>query len=187
MRDYNSSNIGSFKVNSGKLMVSDPCYAVGSWGQGIVEKVKNGKWNARVLTSNEGSWGKRVAVLIAAVDGFMPKYEAYDWEAQKFEVGVDSGQASIFDLAEFHSEDDNYNNPESFYAKCCACTLNTPESAGIVDNNGVVSSSGYGDGGYECKTITKNGEVVAVMVDYGLLQEDDEEPEDEEDEDEEQD
>jgi hypothetical protein len=42
-----------------------------------------------------------------------------------------------------------------------------------VDGFGVVSSSGYGDGGYSAYAYESNGKVVGVMIDFGLLPDED--------------
>jgi hypothetical protein len=70
-------------------------------------------------------------------------------------VGVDSGQAGFFDPA--HAWKDESAVPpfadlgvdlSKWYRMCCARTLGPGLGAGLVPH-GVVSSSGWGDGGYE--------------------------------------
>lgn len=39
-----TNNLGSFDVHSGELIVSDPCYSLGTWCQGKLENVRNGEW-----------------------------------------------------------------------------------------------------------------------------------------------
>jgi len=186
MKTFNTQNVGSFKITSGQVMVSDPCYDLGTWCQGIIKNVKKGNWKAKILVTNEGDWGSRVAAIIAWHESISEvAYVCSSWNKQNFEVGVDAGMAGIFDLAEFHSEDDEYNNPNSWYRRCCDLTDN---KAGIIDNSGIVSSSGYGDGSYECSTMEEgSGKVIAIMVDFGLLEEPEEDEEEDEYENEEED
>lgn len=68
------------------------------------------------------------------------------WSTALFEVGVDSGQAGFFDDAVFAVHNGGYD--EAFCDKAYDITLSN-KKAGVM-LNGVVSSSGYGDGGYEC-------------------------------------
>lgn len=171
MKSYTTHDIGKFEITSGKVIVSDPCYKRGTRGMGTLN-VKKGKWKANVLQSDKGGWKNRVAALVAfheSVTDLSRSCYNWNWERQKFEVGVDSGQAGIFDNEQFHSEDDNYDNLNSWYRRCCDKTLGNVR-AGIIEG-GVVSSSGFGDGGYDCKTITKNGKIVAIMIDFGLIAE----------------
>ena len=77
-----------------KVMVSDPCYGLGTWCQGVLENVLPGTYNCEVEYSDEGDWGTRVAAIEVVhenYDGFIV------FDSEDFEVGVDSGQAGIFD------------------------------------------------------------------------------------------
>ena len=90
-----------------------------------------------------------------------------------FDVGVDSGQAGLFDAS--HYRDDtvipNHENlkdkepSEIWYDHCCNITL-SPLSAGVLPY-GVVSSSGYGDGGYDC-FICRNeyGQIIRAEIEF---------------------
>lgn len=180
MKSYSTHDIGEFEIKSGKVIVSDPCYERGTWCAGTLSKVKKGKWNAEVLRTEEVFGGNRVAALVvyhsSTTDLSRRSYE-WGWDTRcKIEVGVDSGQAGVFDEPEFHSEDSDYDNPNSWYRKCCDNTLNGV-GGGTIEG-GAVSSSGFGDGSYSCSTITSNGEIVAIMIDYGLMEEEEEEEED---------
>ena len=81
------------------------------------------------------------------------------WELADIDVGVDSGQAGFFDVVKYANavldkEDDSASRSErgegfqSFYDTVCDLTL-ADKSFGVVEF-GCVSSSGYGDGGYNC-------------------------------------
>ena len=164
--------IGTFTVTSGKLVVSDPCYTLGTWCMGHLDKVRNGKWKASVIHSDEASWGNRIAEVTAWI-GRKPGHAAA-WEKCAFEVGVDSGQAGIFDSNHYRrdadakgykytGEDGPIVPDEPWYSMCCDQTQ-TVNSAGVVPG-GVVSCSGFGDGGYDAFVLKdKSGKIVAVRI-----------------------
>lgn len=177
-------NIGSFEVISGEVMVSDPCYEVGTWCQGKLENVLNGHWHATVLVSDEGSWGKRIAQLEVVHSGCTLRSLSSGWKQEAFEVGVDSGQAGVFDTK--HYRDDKVVEgfarlsqeiicPETpWYSLCCDRTM-TEAGAGTIPF-GVVSSSGFGDGGYTCFTHRDaDGDVVGIRIVFITEDEDDQE------------
>jgi hypothetical protein len=161
-------NIGEFQMESGKMIVTDPCYEKGTWCQGVLDNVKNGKWEAFIETSGYiKNWGNRVSSLFVVSDGYKIKS---DWEKQEFEVGVDSGQAGCFDEKYFPQK--WFNDPavsilsvyDNFYNKCCDITCSSKQ-AGCI-SFGAVSSSGYGDGVYTCCVEKEDGEIKAVWINY---------------------
>lgn len=174
----------AFEVKSGVMRVTDPCYQRDTWCCGTVP-AKNGRWIGVVELSDEGSWGTRVKRLTA-------HHESASAEVSEFvpiEVGVDSGQAGFFDDAAYPSGDTNgeYGDLSTFYGRACAqtCDESNPEQrAGIVNWNGydmgLVSSSGFGDGGYSLYG-RKEGEVfVALSIEFISDDEGEDEDEDEE-------
>lgn len=220
MKYVGTFNLGSFIVTSGKLRVSDPCYDKDTWCAGVLEAVKNGAWIAKVVKSDEDSWGKRCAELVVHHREFNLPDDSDEWEVQNIDVGVDSGQAGFFDEAYYgvdYSEDylqtgrEEHNSKQSkrltagrielletriaieqdekkkkqlqlelsalkeldsmdepkptrdFYDICCDMTL-SDMGAGVL-NNGAVSSSGYGDGGYYCYAqYDENNKIVAAKI-----------------------
>ena len=162
--------IGSFEIKSGNVMISDPCYKLGTWCQGKIKNVKKGLWQAEVKQSDEGDFGNRIAELIASHSNTGATTE---WKKTRLEVGVDSGQAGIFDLKEYHGGEDEYGEG-GWYDKCCHETLKKENghqisSAGVI-KGGVVSSSGFGDGGYDCfikrrrDSRNRAGKIVAIKI-----------------------
>jgi hypothetical protein len=148
----------NFEVKSGVMVCSDPCYSLDTWCMGIVENVKNGTWLASIETSDEGDWGVRIATLEVRHNDFKDTNLKFVDELP-FTGGVDSGQFGFFDK-EFYRNDESakdlpkYGFGDEFdkesgdiwYRACCDLTLGK-ERWGVLPN-GVVSSSGYGDGSY---------------------------------------
>lgn len=172
----------SFQVVSGKIMCSDPCYESGD----VLVRAKNGEWIARVEKSDEGSWGHRVArVLVHHVDFSMygsSRIKAFD-SVESATIGVDSGQAGVFDANSFRNDTVVKNTKriyekticgdELWYSICCDRTC-SKKGYGYIPG-GFVTTSGYGDGGYGVEIYKKNGEAVAVEITF--IENDDEEDE----------
>lgn len=141
-----------FNVKTGTIGIGDPCYGSPS----VSSKSKNGRWIAHVEKTDEGSWGNRIASIIVHHEDFNPAARLNIVEEG---IGVDSGQAGVFD--------GNYNGEDSsFYDSCCSATLGK-EGYGCL-KNGFVSSSGFGDGYYPC-VIYKEGEK-AVCVEITFIE-----------------
>lgn len=175
-------DLGTFDVPAGAtLRVTDPCYEKLVWCAGWVPKAKGGKWHG-IVEYSEGDWGRRVAYLNAQHEDFLRNPSQFDGPFEEtFEVAVDSGQAGVF-VDEFYpsSHLGDYDDKESFYGRCCEGTLSRTHA--VVLREGVVSSSGFGDGGYAAQTWKDSeGNVVAVRIDFGVI----DDPEDEEEEDDE--
>lgn len=171
------SLLGSFQVTSGKLQITDPCYDKKTWCAGSIDNVRNGTWIGHVVRCDETgqkpfSDGIRNAELYA-FHSDLKKLPA-KWTKTKIHVGVDSGQAGIFDEAKYP---EGGADDEAFYDACGKQTLGeygSPDGyyaddinfkmAGVVNNFGVVSHSGYGDGGYNCYVYKQKGQVVAVKI-----------------------
>jgi len=184
--------LGDFQIESGRVIVSDPCYEVDYEINKTIENVKNGTWIAEIETQR--AWGERVSKLICYHELVRTPYKLL-FEVVSNDIGVDSGQAGIFDLDHFKRDSDAVGlvreskdiicENEPWYSMCCDKTLGK-NMAGTIPF-GVVSSSGLGDGSYVCEVSKRDGEVVAIQVTF-LEDEEDEldnedDLEDEEDED----
>ncbi len=171
--------LGTFELTGPVLCVSDPCYERDLWCCGTVENCEPGTWETAVLTKDEGDWGIRNAVLIARHEESGPGLEAFrkvlngkdkTWQECPLEVGVDSGQAGIFDGN--HYQDDSvfdgmpvaeFNADNSWYSHCCDITM-SPLGAGVLPY-GVVSGSGDGDGVYDAfQHIGEDGRTDSVFI-----------------------
>lgn len=204
----NTKNKGTIHLGN-KVMVSDPCYGLNTWCQGIIENVLPGNYDCNIEYKDKGDWGIRVSAIQAThVD-----YDActLDEERELFEVGVDSGQAGIFDYdyyADYHSDQSEWPHVnEDWYDRCGELTYyreknpnyepfnwdkyrgcdfdvwhkalteydNSDKSCisferldgNTIDGLGIVSSSGWGDGGYSCFTRrNEDGKVVSIRVEF---------------------
>jgi hypothetical protein len=157
--------IKQFEVTSGKLVCSDPCYSIPTWCQGIVENVKNGVWGAEINLSDQQDWGVRIASMFIVNEDSFAKDSAiaekiFNEEIMNFSAGVDSGQFGFFDFAHYRNDESakdlsketfsaDYDREagDTWYRACCHLTLGQ-EQWGVLPN-GVVSSSGFGDGSYD--------------------------------------
>lgn len=158
-----------------KVMVSDPCYGLGTWCQGVLKNVLPGTYKCDVEYSDEGDWGVRVAAIEV-------RHENYDrpaeFKPEAFDIGVDSGQAGIFDYDYYARYHDQHSVEDEWYDEVCDITLSKTQS-GDIDNCGFVSSSGFGDGGYTCWTAREeNGYIVAIRVEFITEYDDEDEYED---------
>lgn len=176
--------VGEFEITNGKMLVSDPCYERGTWCHGVLENVKNGTWEAHAYIEDYGRsllGGTRVKALAV-------KHKGTDlgWGFQErvadFEVGVDSGQAGFFNEELYpRGEPGEYGDMQTFYGRACAQTHdeeNPHQRAGTI-KEGVISSSGWGDGGYACTYVKdKDGQIVAARIDFITDEEDEDENED---------
>lgn len=185
-------NLGNFEAETDEFMVSDPCYDLHTWCQGKLTNVKNGIWTGYVNKINDEDFGDRCATLFAIHSSyeneFLDDMLSLDWMECEFLVGVDSGQAGIFDIS--HYSDDEVIDVEpqfkcdssKWYEACCDQTLGET-GAGIIPF-GVVSSSGYGDGGYSAYVVKNHDKkIVAVKIEFITDEDFDEETDDDFDED----
>jgi hypothetical protein len=154
-----------FQITSGKIVCSDPCYKTDVWCMGIVDNVENGSWIAIADKKDMGDWGERITSLFIGNKQHLernPKLVDYVFEDEplNFAGGVDSGQFGFFDFANYRNDEsakdlEKYNfgagydieDGDKWYRACSNLTLGD-ESWGTLPN-GVVSSSGFGDGSYD--------------------------------------
>ena len=181
-RDYHK--LWQFELTGSDMRVSDPCYEKSTWCCGMIPNCLPGRWDAAVSYLDEGEFGVRVALLTAKHSETVPSftlcnqfradddyiYHQSGWNICNLSVGVDSGQAGIFDDA--HYQDDHVFDglPEAehdfhtaWYSHCCDLTLGK-QQAGVIPY-GVVSSSGYGDGCYKAlRHLNAAGKVDCIAV-----------------------
>lgn len=151
------------KLNN-TVVVSDPCYELNSCGQGVLKGVLLGFYNCEAKMVNDQFWGTRVASLEVC-------HECYahpNYQLAPFTVGVDSGQAGVFDYEyyeKYHVNTlENMTTNDQWYDDVCDITL-APQPYGTTEDKGFVSSSGFGDGVYPCYIAkNNNGEIIAIRI-----------------------
>ena len=173
-----------------EVMISDPCYTEPTWCQVKLDSVKPGQYNAYHKTHDAGDWGIRSSMILVIHQDHNDD-EDLVWDLEDGEVGVDSGQAGIFSYETFRKDGLTIDVPTvgydgrsfewldsimkgdedggDWYSKMCKMTLTT-EGWGTYDQ-GIVSRSGLGDGGYQLYTARIDGEVVAMAVDFAVEEE----------------
>lgn len=131
----NVKEISKGFINLGeKVMVSDPCYEMGTWCQGVIDNVLKGNYKCTLETSDEGEWGRRVSALQVVHEDYVKKFLEYSKE--NFEVGVDSGQAGIFDYEyykKYHSDDNEIEHVDNgWYWRVCDLTVTIKKNPDYV-------------------------------------------------------
>lgn len=160
-------HLGPFEVSSGELVVADPCYELDRETiiMGVLAPAKNGQWQAFSGRVELENWGEACSSLIAHHIDYELGEDDISWVKCPFIVGVDSGQACIFDRAQFRRADpgpgdDVADNP--WFEACCAVT--EERDAGVLPG-GAVSRSGIGDGAYGAYYLTDaQQQVVGVKI-----------------------
>jgi hypothetical protein len=175
------------------VRVSDPCYTDDVWCKTKLTNVKEG--NYEVYVEHIESYGRRVSKLQVVHEDFKHlRHDNFNWEEHS-EIGVDSGQAGIFCESSYRNDEfakdivtpmgdwlgfpmEEKQEGDVFYDKMCAFTINGDGRWGSYES-GVVTSSGYGDGGYPLEVIEKDGTIVAMKITFIDDGEDEEEEEEE--------
>ena len=162
-----------------EVVVSDPCYTIPTWSQVIVNNVLPGYYEPIVKKHEVDGWGNRVSVQMCIHEDYIGKEDELDltWVEHGGTVGVDSGQAGIFSRESYRNDSitdriglgdgdisffGNFNRldeeGEKWYINMCSRTLGVLQH-GVYDE-GMVSSSGFGDGSYDLYVLTTPDEVV---------------------------
>lgn len=166
----------------GKVMVSDPQYGLNCECQGVLDNVLSGKYNCFVEFVDGGEdWGVRVSAIEVIHADHVNNANKFAKKPEDFIVSVDGGSAGIFDynyFARYHNEHNSDNRVnEAWEDRCYGKTfkrVNNPKERYIttsdgntIDGLGLVSRSGYGDGGYECYTRRNyEGEIISIRVEF---------------------
>ena len=140
------------------VYITDPCHEVGTWCQGLVTNIMPGEYRCirRMTEDTVFNTTFRVAQIRVIRIG----YEAANLKYKKLPitVGVDSGQAGIFNKDYYEKNQPN----EDWYEKICEIT--DENHFGVINDEGVVSRSGYGDGSYRAYAAYANGKIVGIKI-----------------------
>ena len=153
------------KIKFGKeVLVSDPCYDVGTWCTTNVG-IKSGEYNSEIDVVNLGEWGDRIAALRICHKDYpntQPDTPIFD------NVGVDSGQCGFWKPTAYAKIKADEEKNDEFYNRVCNITLaERGAERGGVDKIGVISESGFGDGGYTAYAgYNLDGEIVSLEVEF---------------------
>lgn len=160
------------------VVVSDPCYTMPTWCQAVVKDVLPGEYLSAAEFVETDGWGDRSNTLVAVHKDYIN--EKLRFQSYPATIGVDSGQAGIFDLASYRNDEiaegittpgtdfclgNNNTEGDKWYEKMCRFTL-SEDSWGAYDS-GIVTSSGYGDGSYDLYVAKKDKKIVALAIDFG--------------------
>jgi hypothetical protein len=169
------SNVITLEEN---VIISDPCYEVPTWCQSTLSNVLPGDYRVFCKKVDSGDWGNRVSMLLAVHGDH--EFDSLEWNTHS-DIGVDSGQAGIFNVKQYRQDNEEVTlgdgdisfftesfyekDGDRWYVKVCSHTLGNNRWGSYRD--GVVSSSGYGDGSYSVFTAeNENGQVIGIAIDF---------------------
>ncbi len=120
-----------------KVIVSDPCYGLNTWCQGIIDNVLPGEYKCVSVYSDEGKWGTRVAAIMLVHKDYSEDFLVYN--EMDFCVGVDSGQAGIFDYdyyKKYHKDSEEKDHVDKYwYDRVCDLTYEEKRNPDYVPFN----------------------------------------------------
>lgn len=154
---------------SDQVRITDPCYDMDTWCAGTLSNVLEGSYQCFLSMNQDGCVS---AIEVRHTDYLDTKAKT---PVPDLEVGVDSGQAGIFDQTYYEEVQKTRQKWNSFYDRVCNLTYHQHPSAengyhfdgNPIDGKGFVSASGDGDGSYVCR-VGKNADdkIVAIRIDY---------------------
>jgi hypothetical protein len=150
-------SLGEFQIQTEEVIVGDPCYTLKDEKLIVrLPTIVNGSWAGYVDKITDENNREVVKTLYAFhqshKDVSLDYVNNLYWFDSRFFVGVDSGQVAIFDAEAYQKDelidyDPKFPDGTKWYRACCDITL-SPQQAGILPG-GVITRSGYGDGGYK--------------------------------------
>lgn len=158
-----------FEVKSGRINITDPCYSDDTWCAIFRQSARSGRWVVGVETDGDGRISRMRARHEKTSEG------AFDGAIPLGMIGVDSGQAGVFDSEVYPKgmSTGEYDNKESFYGRCCELTLGD-DGCGVVEGAGIVTCTGWGDGNYPVSGVLDGGELVCIEITYIAHEDEDE-------------
>jgi len=165
------TTIKYFRIESGIMHASDPCYQIDVNNKCGVYNIKahTGVWKATVEYSDDGMWGIRpVRLNIRCLEK-----DFHPLKIENYNICVDSGQFGFFDEMIYPNGEDelDYGNPKSIYRLISNLTCDPNERGindnwGIIGGMGVVSESYMGDGSYPLTLFFTDGSLTSAFVDF---------------------
>jgi hypothetical protein len=158
---------------SNEVMVSDPCYTVPTWCQHKLTNVLPGEYQSTVVKFND-RYGGTINSFIIVVHKDYNTEDKLNWRRLPFDIGVDTGQAGIFSMETYRNDEvfvtgsRKVNDGEEWYEHMSNMTLDG-ERWGTYPN-GIVASSGIGDGGYELRVAKHKGKIVGILLDFFMTE-----------------
>lgn len=159
----------TLEITSNKITLSDPCYELGTWCMIQDIPFPNGVYRVHAEKQDIPNWGERVCEIAVYNKDIVPENEGREmdilWEELDGEVGVDSGMAGIYD-SEYYKKSHKENSvDENWYNEVCNIfDVFERVHYGVKDNSCVVSSSGFGDGGYTAYIGKLGDKTVAAKI-----------------------
>lgn len=141
--------VGAIKLGT-KVDITDPCYNKDVWCR-MTTDCEPGEYKGYVEVSDEGDWGMRVASVSIFKGNKI-------WGIEEMEhignIGVDAG------LAGFFNDKPDFSDKE-WYDFCDK--IENGHAWNLY--NGIFSSSGYGDGGYNVYANKERNAFTIVFID----------------------
>ena len=154
--------IGQIEL-SDTVVVSDPTYELGIWCQGIIKNILPGVYNCYIEISDENDWGLRCSRIFVINKDYEFEESDYRFDTrEEFKIGVDSGQAGIFDLKYYqdtHTPDSSTEWDDEIFE-----ITTSQNKGGVIDKKGFIARSGFGDGAYDCCTSIRDGKIIGIEI-----------------------
>ena len=125
---FDKEEIGSIELGN-KVRISDPCYDVNTWCAGTLESVLPGEYQCFMQRTDMKDWGVRIANIEVRHKDYL---DVEPIELQDIDVGVDSGQAGIYDLDYFIEARKDKNGKDEWYDRVCDTTYVTKDNPEYV-------------------------------------------------------
>lgn len=158
-----------------KVQVTDPSYNLDVWCTETIENMLPGEYGTFATIADRGMLGRRVSELMIA-------HKSVELGDLKFiktvtgDIGVDSGNCGFFDYEKYKEAKETDARFETehgdskigpFTNKWWSISDNLKALGGTLDDWGVLSHSGYGDGSYDLYlAYDESGDAIAAKIVY---------------------
>ena len=143
-----------------EVHVTDPCYGIESWCSHTLKNVLPGEY---LVTADSDSDGHICYLSIVNKETIGTIYDPFKMDVECSSIGVDSGLCGFFDKDQF----EHFKSTEDLRAEFYDMIDSNDSDVRIIDDVGVYSSSGYGDGLYYLYVQRDNqGRAIAAELEY---------------------